>query len=271
MITIEVGNNFNIQQIADSGQCFRMVKVPINGKVGYKTIYKEHYIEIYQDSCSSTIEASCDLETFKNIWEDYFDLKVNYSDYENRLLGLNDKYITNAYNYGKGIRILRQEPFETLISFIISQQKKIPNIMKTVDNLCNVYGTKLEDKFTGKKYYTFPSAEDILSDISKLDDLKLGYRDKYIIDACENVKRLGIEWFSTVDVYNRALTIKGVGAKVANCYALFGCHDLSRFPVDTWINRILLREYPEGLYLTNCQDFAGLIQQYMFFYERSIN
>lgn len=264
-------DNFDIRQIADSGQCFRMIPVTTGNKHGYRTIYKGHYVEVYQESGSNKVEVSCDEDTFNNVWREYFDLDTDYSSYADRLIMLNDNYITKAYQYGKGIRILKQDPFEMLISYIISQQKRIPNIMATVEKLCKVYGTKVMDEFTKKEYYTFPNSDEILSDVSKLDDLKLGYRDKYIIAACEDVRSVGIEWFTKGNVYERAMTVKGVGPKVANCYALFGCHQLNRFPIDTWINKILSREYPGGINLTGCEDFAGLIQQYMFYYERSIS
>lgn len=273
MIKIHVGKYFDIHQIAISGQCFRMTRVM--GKkntftYGYRTIYKDHYIEVYQNAGEEYIYVTCSEEIFNKVWAEYFDLTTDYNDYATRLKNMNDTYINMAFEYGSGIRILRQDKFEMLISYIISQQKRIPNIMETVENLSKKYGRKLSDEFTGVTFYSFPDAETILAGgLDGLGDLKLGYRDKYIIDACQKVKKQGIEWFSGPNAYDRALEIKGVGAKVANCYTLFGCHDLTRFPVDTWIKKILAREYPGGLYLPGCRDFAGLIQQYMFYYERN--
>lgn len=272
---IDVEDNFDIKQIADSGQCFRMFEVyrgnkeSIDGIKTFNTVHNGNYIEISQGPNKQFIEVSCDEKTFNDIWYMYFNMDADYAKIKQRLTELNDAYIYTAYEFGSGIRILRQDAFEALISFIISQQKRIPSIMEAVGNISKLCGTNLKDEFTGRHYTTFPSPQQILDKRDKLHTLKLGYREEYIIDACTRVLAQGIEWFTGENAYDRALQIKGVGPKVGNCYTLFGCHQLDRFPIDTWINKILAREYPNGLNLGDCEDIAGIIQQYMFFYERN--
>lgn len=265
---IEVNNNFNIKQIADSGQCFRLRKLGQDGK--YSVVSNGLYTEITQKS--NEVEFSCGNEDFENYWRHYFDLDADYSNYELAVNKLGYKYIISAYEHSKGIRILNQEPFETLISFIISQRNNIPKIASTVDKLCRNWGEKKIDTMTGKEYYCFPTPDRILDNKLEIQNLAgLGYRYDYIIGAATAVKNKGINYYTDKSTaYDRVINLYGVGPKVANCYILFGVHDLSAFPIDKWMQEIIDERFNGCLDLKEYRNIGGILQQYMFYFERSL-
>lgn len=256
---------FNLKDIANSGQCFRFLKVEESDSGLYRTIYKDHYLELEEKDDKLCI--SCDKDTWDKVWINYFDLDSNYDGYARKIRELDDgyEYIKKAFEFSKGIRILRQDSFEMLISYIISQRNRIQKISMAVENLSEAFGKKLRDQFTGKEFYSFPDEKELSTSVSDYKELKLGYRDKYVAEAVNEVRKYGIDYFNTFD---RVKKIYGVGDKVANCYLLFGRHDISRFPVDVWIERILNNEFGGVLDLRPFTEFAGIVQQYMFYYER---
>lgn len=256
---------FNITQIADSGQCFRFTKLDKNK---YSTVYKENYLEI--EEREDKLLISCDLETWNKVWIKYFDLDTDYSKYADILnnLGSDYDYIKRAFEYSKGIRILRQDSFEMLISYIISQRNRIPKIATSVERLSRAFGKELKDKFTGKIFYSFPNEHELSTNINDYADIKLGYRDEYVACAVSEVRKNGIDFYNTLD---KTKSLYGVGDKVANCYLLFGRHDITRFPIDVWIQRILDREFDGYLSLNPFKEFAGVVQQYMFYFERNMS
>lgn len=265
--------NFNLKQIAESGQCFRMNPISQNR---YSLIAFDRYIELEQLK-DDIIEISCSEDDYNNIWKDYFHLDYDYGSLVDKLINGNDKFLKDAAIYGRGIRILRQDPFETLISFIISQNKNIPAIKSCIENICKVYGTEKEDIITGNVYYTFPAPESLAA--AKKDDLralKLGYRDEYIISAACAVhsKEIDLEALkvcSHEDAVKALKSIKGIGDKVANCISLFGLNHIEAFPIDVWIKRVLAEYYDNNFDLTNYQGYAGIVQQYMFYYIRHVH
>lgn len=265
---IEVNNNFNIKQIADSGQCFRLRKLGQDGK--YSVVSNGLYTEITQKS--NEVEFSCGNEDFENYWRHYFDLDADYSNYELAVNKLGYKYIISAYEHSKGIRILNQEPFETLISFIISQRNNIPKIASTVDKLCRNWGEKKIDTMNGKEYYCFPTPDRILDNKLEIQNSAgLGYRYDYIIGAATAVKNKGIAYYTDKSTaYDRVIKLYGVGPKVANCYILFGVHDLSAFPIDKWMQEIIDERFNGCLDLKEYRNIGGILQQYMFYFERSL-
>ena len=228
-------------------------------------------------------------------WEHYFDLETDYDAYI-RAIDPMDDYLSKAAAFGNGIRILNQDLWEMIITFIISQQKTIPAIRALVETLSEKYGTryKIPPTVSGY-YYSFPSAEEL--NRASLDDLlalKLGYRAKYIKRTCEDVcsgkldldRLMKLNYADSMEVL---LSCYGIGVKVANCICLFGLHHIGAFPVDTWIKKILLREYAPKSHCTGhvpetrlCEaliaenfskypGFAGVLQQYIFFYEREFS
>lgn len=285
--------NFTLRQIADSGQCFRMVPCdPNRSQTAYRVISGRHFLIVEQTGDEVTFHCPNDEFAF---WEHYFDLKTDYDAYI-RAIDPMDDYLSRAAAFGSGIRILNQDLWEMIVTFIISQQKTIPAIRALVEALSEKYGTryKIPPTVSGY-YYAFPSPEEL--NRASLDDLlalKLGYRAKYIKQTCEDVcsGKLDLDRLMKLnyaDSMEALLSCYGIGVKVANCICLFGLHHIGAFPVDTWIKKILLREYAPKSHCTGhvpetrlCEaliaenfskypGFAGVLQQYIFFYEREFS
>ena len=249
----------DLRQTLFCGQCFRfreLSETEFDGFAGDK------YVKLTQKEEGVEIEAP---ENDLSFWQDYFDLSLDYS----KLLkdfGA-DKTLMAACK-GRKIRVLKQLPFETLISFIISQNNNIKRITGIIDRLCECFGEKIE---VG---YAFPTAER-LSSLSEEDlaPLRAGFRAKYIIDAARKVNsgEVDFEKIKTLpdDEAREALkVIKGVGDKVADCVLLFGLYRTSAVPKDVWIKRVNAYYYPDGL--PECVgEYAGIAQQYLFDYART--
>ena len=207
------------------------------------------------------------VEDFEKIWKPYFDLDTDYGEIIGKYDEENLVKAVTAYN---GIRILRQEPWEALCSFIISQNNNIPRIKGIVSRLCENFGEKAGESFT------FPSAEKLaVLTPEDLAPLRAGFRAKYIIDAAQKVADGTVDFKkieeSPIEFGREELQkIKGVGAKVAECTLLYGFHKLTAFPVDVWVKRIMAEMYPEGL--PACMEGTeGIAQQYLFHYRRNID
>lgn len=261
---------FSVEKIFDCGQCFRFDPDPEGGVSG---IYRGRKYRFTQESEDSVKIYNTSKSDFEDNLFDFLSLDLDYevmnSDIENRFGG--DVTIKEAINAGKGIRILRQDAFETLISFIISQNNNIPRIKKLVEALCRECGEKTEDG------YSFPTPEAIVElGVDRLREMKTGFRAAYIYDAATKVAngQIDLEAIKNLDT-DTALCelqkIKGVGLKVASCVALFGLNKLDTFPVDVWIKRVLEKYYPRGLDINSLGDYRGLSQQYLFYYERYKN
>ncbi|MBR0399773.1 MAG: hypothetical protein IJH95_03010 [Mogibacterium sp.] len=207
----------------------------------------------------------------ENFWRQYFDLDTDYSAIKQTLIA-NDPAIEPATGYGRGIRILNQDLFETIISFIISQNNNIPRIRKNIESLCTEYGEYTGEAF-GREWYAFPTPEALAAaDVDDLMALKLGYRAPYI-KATAKAFLEGKCPACREDV----LAYHGVGPKVANCIMLFGLHDTAAFPIDTWVRHIMNDMYGfdekdmKGMQQFAADKFgelAGYAQQYLFYYYR---
>ncbi len=267
--------HFDIAQIFDCGQCFRFL--PVNGDpyhIGGVAFGK--YIELVQSGSTLTI-INATLEDYKSIWHRYLGLDLDYSRVKSELLAAfapqdNTGVFKRALNCGAGIRILRQEPWECLCSFIISQNNNIPRIRKIIASLCEKYGERI--KYGNATFYSFPPPEAIVrAGVDAIFELRTGFRARYIYDAacavCE--KRLDFEVLRGLDVpeLERALcSVKGVGPKVAACAMLFSLEKYEAFPIDVWVRRILEKYFSDGLDITALGRYAGIAQQYLFYYER---
>lgn len=261
---------FSVEKIFDCGQCFRFDPDPEGGVSG---IYRGRKYRFTQEGDDSVKIYNTSKSDFDENLFDFLSLDLDYevmnSDIETRFGG--DATIKEAINQGKGIRILRQDAFETLISFIISQNNNIPRIKKLVEALCRECGDKREDG------YAFPTPEAIVDlGVERLREMKTGFRAAYIYDAAVKVAEgsIDLEGLKRLDT-ETALTelqrIKGVGLKVASCVALFGLNKLDTFPVDVWIKRVIEKYYPAGLDISALGEYRGLSQQYLFYYERYRN
>lgn len=292
---------FHLGQIADSGQCFRMLPCPGEENT-YTIISQEHVLNVSQNE--NTVIFDCPEEEFP-FWEQYFDLKTDYAAFISAI-NSQDSYLLRAADFGSGIRILRQDPWEMIITFIISQQKTIPAIRRLVEALCRRYGTRLprrdgsalagamDGALAPDAFYAFPTPVQLsAASLEDLLSLKLGYRAKYIKKICEDAceSRLDLPYLNTLSYENSMNYLTGfygIGEKVANCICLFGLHHINAFPIDTWIKKILLSEYapksrlPETVpkcrlfdalaaeHFSRYHGFAGVMQQYIFYYEREL-
>lgn len=259
MLTLEL-KDFDIGQIADSGQCFRMYQVADDT---WEIFALDRFLKIRKKEGAHIFY--CDQNEFNDFWFDYFDLQTDYGEVKKRILAANDEYLIKAVNFGSGLRILRQDLWEMIVSFIISQQNNIPRIKNCLKKLCDMNGRK------------FPTPSDFLNFREEdLDSVKLGYRKNYLLKISESVSNGSFDLAKLRKMnYSEAAkylkTLHGVGDKVANCIALFGMHKIEAFPIDVWIKRILETHYRNDFSLErwNLQDIGGIVQQYMFFYERS--
>jgi len=261
--------DFNIEQIAESGQCFRWNKV---GDMTYRGIIGNNVCEIKQNG--NEVEVfGIDESTFR----DYFDIDRNYGEIKN--FYKSDKILSEAIKYGEGIRILNQDKFEILISFIISANNNIPRIKKSIEAICRKFGKCIEDEF-----YAFPTPVELSKATEEeLKKCGVGFRAKYIYKTCKDILNgFDLEEISkkpSMECKKELMKLTGVGPKVADCIMLFSMRKIEAFPIDVWIKRIV-----EELYLKReatlkeieifskekFSVYAGIAQQYLFFYIREM-
>ena len=253
---------FILEQTLDCGQCFRFDQ---NADGVWQGIAFGKRLSCYTSGEDTVL--LCSKEDYLSVWEDFFDLKRDYSDVVSSLS--HDAEVSAAAEIGRGIRILKQDKWETLISFIISQNNNIPRIKKIINSLCVSLGDPVEGGG-----YSFPSAERILEAGEEgLAPIRAGFRVKYILDAAQRVAsgNIDLEAISSLS-YEEAemelMRIKGVGKKVASCVLLFGYGFLSAFPIDVWVKRVIEKYYDEDFDPLSLGEYAGIAQQYLFYRER---
>lgn len=272
--------DFNLDHIFDCGQCFRWNRNEDGSYTG--TAYGRVVRMVWNPEGKVLRICGTTLEEVQNIWRKYLDLDRNYGKIK-MYLSKRDPIIREAVEFGRGIRILNQEKWETLISFLISQNNNIPRIRKCIDSLAETLGTKI-GTYGGRDYYELPSPE-VLSKAS-LEDLapcRLGYRAKYLIRTAQQVTEEGINSLEalgapeiTADEARQSLCrYSGVGPKVANCISLFSMGKIDSFPIDVWVRKVMNRMYGiEENDMKAMADFAaqrfhpygGIAQQYLFYY-----
>lgn len=261
--------DFALDNILECGQCFRWNDELEDGT--YIGIVEGYLCRAKFDGTTLTLETNGGGRDF---WFDYFDLKTDYSNIKSELIR-NDDRIEPAIKAGSGIRILRQNFWEVLISFIISQNNNIPRIKKCIEALSVKYGEYL-GHFYGRERYAFPLPSELAeSSINELEGLKLGYRCEYILSAAKRYLTEGAPSGSSEEIYKTLMSYHGIGTKVANCIGLFGLHNLSSFPIDVWVRRIMHDMYGfKENDIKGMQNFAkghfgelgGIAQQYLFNY-----
>ncbi len=264
---IKINDDFDLKKIADSGQCFRPKEISAGT---FRFIVGENILHITVRG-DGVFDVDCTADTWERVWKNYFDMGTNYADIRRNVETFAagkpyEKFLRDAADFGAGIRILRQEPFETLISFIISQRKNISAIKNSVEQICERFGRQVGD------VYLFPRPEDM--DGVTLEDLSgmgLSYRKEYVLDALANVSDGFLESLaelSDMELVERLKTIRGVGDKVANCVALFAYHRVDRAPVDVWIKRAIDKDFSGTNVFDAFGKNAGILQQYVFYYKR---
>ena len=266
--------NFDPKHIFECGQAFRW-KVEEDGS--YTTIAYGRVLNVKREN-KDVILSDTNLEDFNNIWYNYFDLGRDYDEIKKDLS--KDPILEEAIKFGEGIRILNQEPFETIISFIISANNQIPRIKKSIELISETYG----DKIQGQTLYSFPDAKSL----SKVDpkDLreicKVGFRDERIVETSKIIVNGEIDLDNIFKLSRKEgkeilMKLPGVGPKVSDCILLFAFNKSDAFPVDVWVKRVM-----EHFYLkeeTNVKligshgerlfgGLAGFAQQYLFYYAR---
>ena len=258
-------NNLNISLSFDCGQAFRWEKKEDGSIHG---VAFGRALTVREDEDTATFFGT-DEKEFNKIWRPYLDLDRDYGALYEKFAS--DKYLKQAVEAYPGIRILRQEPWETLCSFIISQNNNIPRIKGIISRLCETLGNDL-----GGGDFTFPSPEKVLeAGAEGLAPLRAGFRVKYILDAAEKVAdgEVGFDKILASDIETGAeelKKIKGVGDKVAACALLYGFGKVDALPVDTWVKKILAETYPGGLPACT-EGVRGIAQQYLFHYRRNID
>lgn len=249
--------DFELSETLDCGQAFRWTAKDGGGYTGY---YLDKFLEL-DDAGDTIIFRNTSEKDFLEIWKNYFDLDTDYT-YIKELFS-EDETLKKACEFAGGIRLLRQDTWETVCSFIISQNNNIPRIKKIITNMCNHYGC-------------FPTAEMLAKEtVESIDFLKTGFRAKYIIDAAQKVSsgEINLDEITKmpVDAAREELKkVKGIGNKVADCILLFGMHRTDAFPVDVWIKRAMAEYYPDG-FPEQFRQYQGIAQQYLFHYIRTNN
>lgn len=225
----------------------------------------KHAVDILAQQDSYIFD--CSIEEFENIWVSYFDLNTDYSEFQDKVS--DDSFLVGAMQYGGGIRILRQDLWEMIVSYIISQRNNIPRIQKSVEMLSKNFGNYIKT-IDGNEIYSFPTIEQLKG--GNLSVASLGYRETYIRALCENddFNMDILHGLNDEDVKNTLLQIKGVGEKVANCIMLFGLHRMNSYPRDVWVNRLIDDVYDGEFNADKYIGFAGYVQQLQFYYYRKM-
>ncbi len=284
-IIIENVKNFELAHIFDCGQCFRWNRQSDDNYIG---VAFGKVIEVEKKG-SDVIIYNTNEREFNEIWLDYFDLRRDYSSIKETLS--KDELLKQSVEFGHGIRILQQEPFELVISFIISANNRIPMIKRAIDNISRKWGKELEYK--GKTYYAFPSPEEFSkASMEEIEACGVGFRAKYIADTVEKIYHSMSEEYkkeydlsfikeqSDDDCHEALQVFSGIGPKVSDCIMLFSMNKYSAFPVDVWVKRAMQHFYlAPDVSLKKIRDFgrnkfgelSGFAQQYLFYYARENN
>lgn len=266
------------KHIFECGQCFRW-NVQEDGS--YTGVVQNKVINVKKED-KYVILSNTNEGDFRQIWYNYFDLDREYGSIKKKLAV--DPVLSEAIKFGHGIRVLKQDPWEILISFIISANNRIPMIKKAIENLSERYGEYIGD-YKGKKYYSFPSADKL--DHISVDEIKscgTGFRAKYIQNASIIVSSKQMDIYSlknlsTEDARKELMTFAGVGPKVSDCIMLFSMDKDDAFPIDVWVKRVMEHFYfDEDTKLKYIQSYAqdkfgqyaGFAQQYLFYYAREL-
>ncbi len=258
-------NNFNLNQIAESGQCFRFKRTDDNK---YSVVAFNKYLEA-EDLGDDRFSFSCDEKEWEDTWAHYFDVETDYAEIGRIIMASDDAHLKEAFLEGSGIRILNQDLFEIIVSFLISQNNNIKRIKKSIELISQKAGVKVPGH---ENEYAFPGPGQVPGDFFDDVSLGLGYRNVYLKEFYEFIGN-NPDWLCKLKVlsYEEArkelLRLKGIGPKVADCVCLFGLHHIDAFPVDTHVKQLLDKYYKNGFNDANFTGFRGILQQYLFFYE----
>lgn len=275
MIKIKLKKAFNLDSTVTCGQIFRFIKKEDSS---YDIVLKDRVINVYKKEEFLYVSSNVE-DNLKSVVEDYFDLNNDY-DTMNEVLIKSDKKLENAINFSKGLMMIRQDPFETIIEYIISANNGVNQIANALNLIAEKYGKRVE--FNNNTYYLFPQYRDLKN--IKEEDLRLckvGFRDKYlklIIDRINNGELKLDEFYNlnTEDALAKLMENNGIGPKVASCILLFAYQKYDVFPVDTWVKKIMKSSYNiEGeknirTFASNTYGkYSAIAIQYLFNYSRN--
>lgn len=275
-------DSFELKDIFECGQCFRW---NLQEDGSYTGVFGENVLNIKKEKEKIRIEGLCKKDIKKTI-EEYFDLNRDYTQMKEKLAQV-DKNMEISIKYGKGIRILNQDLWETIISFIISANNNIPRIKGIIERLSRTYGNQMT--WRGKEYYTFPTAEQLKQvTIKEYRNLGLGFRDRRLYETTQMIVNRQVDLDkmqknpNTIEVKEQLLTLSGVGPKVADCILLFSTlKRLEVFPIDVWVRRVMndlyikqsdetkiSKKQIEKIATEKFGDLAGLAQQYLYYWRK---
>ena len=287
--TIENIRDFDPVHIFECGQCFRWNRKEDGS---YEGVAKGRIVNVRfdrdgHDSDNNIVYGSaydssnttgsltidpCTAKEFNDIWFDYFDLGRDYGSIK-ECLSANNEIMRKAAEYGYGIRLLKQDFWETIVSFIISQNNNIPRIKGCIERLCDNFGDLLGEDSSGRLRHDIPSAGKLASlTVEDLAPVRLGYRARYLIETAKTICEKGLP-----QDFDELSALCGVGPKVANCISLFGMQDYASFPIDTWVIKVMHELYgldekdKKAMALFAKERFGslgGFAQQYLFYYMR---
>ena len=280
--------SFEPKHIFECGQCFRW---NIEDDGSYTGVVKNNVLNVKKEENSIIIKGMCE-DNLEELCKDYFDLDTDYQKIKNKLSKL-DNNLRVSIKYGKGIRILKQDVWEALISFIISANNNIPRIKGIIERISKQYGEEII--WDNKIYYTFPNPEQLSNaSVSDLRKLGLGFRDVRVFETCRLINQniISIEELETIknidELKEQLLRFPGVGPKVADCIMLFSMKKLEVFPIDVWVKRVMTELYGDEIrklknnstIISNKQileyaqqyfgNLAGVAQQYLFYWRRDL-
>ena len=277
---------FDVGKVFDCGQCFRFDEVlESRHDIEFAGVAFGKYISVAQDGDTVYI-YNATVEEYESVWKKFLGLDRDYGEINGNILALSDNpALYDAVSRSSGIRILYQDAWEAICSFIISQNNNIPRIKKLVAAISLECGERVDlsgmeghiadaHKAHEGNFYSFPTPESLIDlGIAGLAALKTGFRAKYIFDAagrvCSGEIDLGlIEEMSTADAVKYLCSVKGIGPKVASCALLFGFAKLDAFPIDVWIKKVIAKYFDTEFEPESLGQYAGIAQQYLFYYER---
>lgn len=280
ILTIDNVADFNTDHVFDCGQCFRWER---NADGSYTGMAFSRPVTIsYKENLGQLQIEGASRDDFASVWCEYLDLNRDYGTIKKEL-ARDDEVMAKAIEYGSGIRILNQEKWETLLSFIISQNNNIPRIKKCIESLSQQLG-EVAGEYRGKTWYNMPTPEALAAATEEdLAPCRLGYRSKYLLsvgkqvaeDGLESLEKLASPALSSDDTVEGLRHYMGVGPKVANCISLFAMGRIDSFPIDVWVKRVMSQLYGiDESNLKGMQQYArdhfgqwgGIAQQYLFYY-----
>lgn len=274
--------SFEPKHIFECGQCFRW---NIEEDGSYTGVVGENVLNVKKEQDNIIIKGTCS-GNIKDVCNQYFDLNTDYEQIKKRLSAI-DNNLKISIVYGKGIRILKQDIWEALISFIISANNNIPRIKGIIEKISKKYGKKIE--WNNKEYYTFPSPEELSkATVQNLRNIGLGFRDKRVYETTQMIvtKQVDLELLEQMKnvkyIREALLKFPGVGPKVADCIMLFSMKKYEVFPIDVWVKRVMTELYfneqekePNNNQILEYAEEkfgkqAGLAQQYLFYWRREL-